>query len=268
MLQVDSNARMKANLSMLQRLDPEITDVLESATHVTMYQFDPTTSKWDRYDCEGPLFIVKRGSAPRFNLTIVNRLSRTNFMRPVTSAFHVELVEPYLIFKDSPEPHRTVIHGIWFPDDRERQNIFDMLRRSINAQAPADNSASSVFGGSPAPPTEQQQQPMPPVPPTSAVEQQRFDDVFNEDAGPSSSSPPSSSSSSSSADAGSAGSWNPSLLLTPSTILGKGNVPTFESLATSKLSPEEVKDAVISLIEEDDSIVDQIYARIQSQPSL
>ena len=65
MLQVDSNARMKANLSMLQRLDPEITDVLESATHVTMYQFDPTTSKWDRYDCEGPLFIVKRGSAPR-----------------------------------------------------------------------------------------------------------------------------------------------------------------------------------------------------------
>lgn len=57
---MDSSIRERANLTTLQRLDPDIVNVLGSATHVTMYQFDSTTVKWARYDCEGPLFIVKR----------------------------------------------------------------------------------------------------------------------------------------------------------------------------------------------------------------
>ena len=60
MLTVDEELRDRKNLETLKRLDPLVSDVLKSATHVTLYQFDAATVKWARYECEGPLFIVKR----------------------------------------------------------------------------------------------------------------------------------------------------------------------------------------------------------------
>lgn len=114
--------------------------VLGSATHVTMYQFDPATVKWARYDCEGPLFVVKRNADPRFRLVIVNRLSRNNFAHAITATFHFELVEPYLIFKSQPNGAGSppTIHGIWFPADEERKKIFDLMTRCVKAENMAD----------------------------------------------------------------------------------------------------------------------------------
>jgi len=60
MLQVDDELRDRKNLETLRKLDPNVTNVIQSATHVTLYHFDAATVKWARYDCEGPLFIVKR----------------------------------------------------------------------------------------------------------------------------------------------------------------------------------------------------------------
>ena len=68
--QVDASVRDRANLKTLQRLDPDVVDVLCSATHVTMYQFDSATVKWARYDCEGPLFVVKRDAVSAFSKAI------------------------------------------------------------------------------------------------------------------------------------------------------------------------------------------------------
>ena len=93
MLNVSSDAKMKANLAHLKRLDAEIQDILQSGTHVTMYEFDPINTTWSRFDCEGPIFIVKRSSAPRFKMCILNRNSKVNFMRAVTSEFVVQISE-------------------------------------------------------------------------------------------------------------------------------------------------------------------------------
>ena len=52
-----------------------------------------------RHECEGPLFVVKRDSSPRFRMVVLNRLSRNNEFYDVNGSFPLQLIEPYLIFK-------------------------------------------------------------------------------------------------------------------------------------------------------------------------
>ena len=59
-LHVTDELRDRKNLETLRKLDPDVTEIIGSAKHVTLYQFDSTTVKWARFDCEGPLFVVKR----------------------------------------------------------------------------------------------------------------------------------------------------------------------------------------------------------------
>jgi len=129
-----------------------------------MYQFDPATVKWARYDCEGPLFVVKRNADPRFRLVIVNRLSRNNFAHAITATFHFELVEPYLIFKSQPNGAGLppTIHGIWFPADEERKKIFDLMTRCVKAENMADET-----------PPQPQHQPQPRKEDVAMAEQQQ-----------------------------------------------------------------------------------------------
>lgn len=72
---------------------------------------------------------------PRFQIIIVNRLSRNNFFHAITPTFHSEVVEPYLIFKSVSDDGTPLIHGIWFPADQERERISDVLTKCIRTQA-------------------------------------------------------------------------------------------------------------------------------------
>lgn len=57
-------------------------------------------------------------------------------MHGVDSSFHVEIVEPYIIFKTNPTVGgQPVIHGLWLENDNERKNIFDMLLKCVKAQS-------------------------------------------------------------------------------------------------------------------------------------
>jgi len=80
---------------------------------------------------------------------IVNRLSRNNFTHAISSSFHVETVEPYLIFKSSPAignaDDQPIIFGIWFPADEERKAAFEILSRCVNAQASIDAEKNAVI---------------------------------------------------------------------------------------------------------------------------
>ena len=263
MLNVSSDAKMKANLAHLKRLDAEIQDILQSGTHVTMYEFDPINTTWSRFDCEGPIFIVKRSSAPRFKMCILNRNSKVNLMKAVTSEFVVQTVDPYLIFKDTPEGGKTVIYGMWFPDDSEREKLHKTLKKCIDAERPLDNGDASVFGAQENTDQQQQQQQqtregkLSPTPPTSSTYQ-------------ASNSPVSSSPAHTEKDVGignpqSKKIYDPASLLTPSMILGEGKVPTFESENAAKLTPEDVKSAVIGLLDDNHLFVNQIYARCMTE---
>lgn len=56
----DMATTQKINLSVLQRMDPDVVDVLVKAGHVTLYDFDTQTKTWARKQVEGALFVVQR----------------------------------------------------------------------------------------------------------------------------------------------------------------------------------------------------------------
>ena len=49
--------------------------LLATAGHVALYDFDIPTKRWARKDVEGSLFVVKRSSQPRFQMVILNKKS-------------------------------------------------------------------------------------------------------------------------------------------------------------------------------------------------
>lgn len=56
----DMATTQKINLSVLQRMDPDVVDVLAKAGHVTLYDFDTAAKTWARKQVEGALFVVQR----------------------------------------------------------------------------------------------------------------------------------------------------------------------------------------------------------------
>jgi len=54
------------NLAVLQRIDASIEDVLDSAGHVTLYEFKVESQAWEKKEIEGSLFVVRRKREPFF----------------------------------------------------------------------------------------------------------------------------------------------------------------------------------------------------------
>jgi len=75
---VNKSESEKLVLASLRRNDESIEEVLVTANHVCLYEFQLNVSQWKRRTVEGSLFIVKRSSHPRFQLIILNRLSPAN----------------------------------------------------------------------------------------------------------------------------------------------------------------------------------------------
>mmetsp|Transcript_35001 Transcript_35001/g.76559 ORF Transcript_35001/g.76559 Transcript_35001/m.76559 type:complete len:257 (-) Transcript_35001:69-839(-) len=131
---VSSDARRRANLRVLQRLDPLILDIAGSATHVVLYEFNTTSQQWEKTGCEGSLFVAKRSEVPRFTLVVLNRSSKDNLEVPITGKFQMQLQEPYLIFREAKGDGGTVkIRGIWFHDGAERTAVSDLLSRLVTS---------------------------------------------------------------------------------------------------------------------------------------
>ncbi|VFQ98953.1 unnamed protein product [Cuscuta campestris] len=76
---LDRNSTKLLNLTVLQRTDPFIEEILLTAAHVTFYEFNIETSQWSRKDVEGSLFVVKRTSQPRFQFIVMNRRNAVTY---------------------------------------------------------------------------------------------------------------------------------------------------------------------------------------------
>lgn len=57
---LDQQSTKLLSLTVLQRIDPFIEEILITAAHVTFYEFNIDLSQWSRKDVEGSLFVVKR----------------------------------------------------------------------------------------------------------------------------------------------------------------------------------------------------------------
>jgi len=136
MATIDTETRRKANLRVLQRIDPNIVDLAITATHVVLYEFNDTERTWEKKHVEGSLFVTKRSDSPRFKLIVLNRSSMNNLEVAITESFQMQVKEPYMIFRDSSTSKAgtdETIRGIWFYDGKERDQIASYLEQVMKS---------------------------------------------------------------------------------------------------------------------------------------
>ncbi|KDO70523.1 hypothetical protein CISIN_1g042939mg [Citrus sinensis] len=69
---LDQQSTKMLNLTVLQRIDPFIEEILITAAHVTFYEFNIESNQWSRKDVEGSLFVVKRFLSFFFLINVAN----------------------------------------------------------------------------------------------------------------------------------------------------------------------------------------------------
>jgi mRNA-decapping enzyme 1B len=126
--QLDQNSTKELNLTVLQRMDRHVEDILTTAAHVTFYQFSVEDSQWSRKDVEGSLFVVKRRTQPRFQFVVMNRRSTDNLVEDLLGEFEYEVQVPYLLYRNSSQQ----VHGIWFYNPRECEEVAKLFQRLLH----------------------------------------------------------------------------------------------------------------------------------------
>jgi mRNA-decapping enzyme 1B len=128
-LSINEEVRKQANLKLLQKSDPTISDILGSATHVVLYNFSQQSQSWEKSNVEGSLFLTSTTSNG-YILVILNRNAPENYKIQLTPDFQLQNSIPYLIFKQQQDAN-VVIRGIWFPNDDERESMHGLLTQVL-----------------------------------------------------------------------------------------------------------------------------------------
>ncbi|KAL1201886.1 mRNA-decapping enzyme-like protein [Cardamine amara subsp. amara] len=143
---LDQNSTRLLNLTVLQRIDPYIEEILITAAHVTFYEFNIELSQWSRKDVEGSLFVVKRSTQPRFQFIVMNRRNTDNLVENLLGDFEYEVQGPYLLYRNASQE----VNGIWFYNKRECEEVAIIFNRILSAyskvnQKPKTTSSKSEF---------------------------------------------------------------------------------------------------------------------------
>lgn len=138
---LDQNSTKLLNLTVLQRIDPFVEEILITAAHVTLYEFNIDLSQWSRKDVEGSLFVVKRNTQPRFQFIVMNRRNTENLVENLLGDFEYEIQVPYLLYRNAAQE----VNGIWFYNARECEEVANLFDRILNAysKVPSKTKVSS-----------------------------------------------------------------------------------------------------------------------------
>ncbi|KAM1093502.1 hypothetical protein ACFX2B_008500 [Malus domestica] len=139
---LDQQSTKMLNLTVLQRIDPFIEEILITAAHVTFYEFNIESNQWSRKDVEGSLFVVKRNTQPRFQFIVMNRRNTDNLVENLLGDFEYEVQVPYLLYRNAAQE----VNGIWFYNARECEEVANLFTRILNAysKAPPKSKISST----------------------------------------------------------------------------------------------------------------------------
>uniref|UniRef100_A0A5B6ZMB8 Putative mRNA-decapping enzyme-like protein n=1 Tax=Davidia involucrata TaxID=16924 RepID=A0A5B6ZMB8_DAVIN len=139
---LDQQSTKLLNLTVLQRMDPFVEEILITAAHVTFYEFNIEFSQWSRKDVEGSLFVVKRNTQPRFQFIVMNRRNTDNLVENILGDFEYEVQLPYLLYRNASQE----VNGIWFYNTRECEEVANLFSRILNAysKVPPKSKVSSA----------------------------------------------------------------------------------------------------------------------------
>ncbi|KAJ0973389.1 hypothetical protein J5N97_021348 [Dioscorea zingiberensis] len=139
--ELDQRGTKALNLTVLQRIDPFVEEILTTVSHVSLYKFNIDTNQWGRKEVEGSLFVIKRNSQPRFQFLVMNRRNTENLVEDILGAFEFDVQVPYLLYRNAAQE----INGIWFYNSQDCEAIANLFNRIINAfsKAPSKPTLSS-----------------------------------------------------------------------------------------------------------------------------
>ncbi|CAH8357880.1 unnamed protein product [Eruca vesicaria subsp. sativa] len=133
------NSTKLLNLKVLRRIDPFIEEILITAAHVTLYEFNVQKSEWSRKDVEGSLFVVKRNrQQPRFQFIVMNRRNTDNLVEDLLGEFEYEVQGPYLLYRNAAQE----VNGIWFYNQRECEDVARLFERLLSAYSKVNQKAN------------------------------------------------------------------------------------------------------------------------------
>jgi len=95
-----------------------------SSPQVAIYKYVGT--EWEKTNIEGTLFVYERKCEPCFGFLVLNRLSTTNLIQPITKDIELQDKTPFLLYKTKE------IHGIWFYESNNCQKLFVMMNSVID----------------------------------------------------------------------------------------------------------------------------------------
>ncbi|KAJ3291208.1 hypothetical protein HK104_006268 [Borealophlyctis nickersoniae] len=96
---MDPTARHAVNLNVLRRHDALITAILDSSSHVVVYNFDSRTQSWTKKGIEGTMFIFQRSAEPLYGIFVMNRLGMENLVASLNPDMEVQLLGDYVIYR-------------------------------------------------------------------------------------------------------------------------------------------------------------------------
>jgi len=155
-------ARFKGMLESLQQQDPEINHIVVYSKFVVAYllQQDGPNPGWRKANIEGPVYLVRRRSAPWYQLLVKNQLHTNDLLDNLHPDWELDCQKNYVFYKVEDPSKR--IRGLWFHDDAERQRIEATLEKTLEEIRTAPNEPQTE--PMPAPPPPQQAAHPPEVP--------------------------------------------------------------------------------------------------------
>uniref|UniRef100_A0A7S1RFM8 Uncharacterized protein n=1 Tax=Alexandrium catenella TaxID=2925 RepID=A0A7S1RFM8_ALECA len=152
-------ARFKGMLESLQLQDPEISSIVVYSKFVVAYllQQDGPNPGWRKANIEGPVYIVRRRVAPRYQLLVKNQLHMNDLLDSLHADWELDCQKNYVFYKVQDGSKR--IRGLWFHDDSERQKIEDTLEKTLEEIRSSPN--EPLIEPMPTPPEPKAPQPEP-----------------------------------------------------------------------------------------------------------
>jgi hypothetical protein len=133
---LDQN-HFKAVLDALRQTDPDVESIVVYSAFVVAYllQQDGANSGWRKANVNGPVYIIRRRVAPRYQLLVKNKDTAglqygasdiSDFLHP---DWGLDCQKNYVFYKVEDPAKR--IRGLWFNDDREREKVEEQLNRIL-----------------------------------------------------------------------------------------------------------------------------------------
>lgn len=116
---IPARTNEELNLSVLQRHDPSVHQILSVAPYAVVYTFNTSSSAWEKQGTEGTLFVcsllppVGGPQIERYNVIVLNRRGLENFSSELCSVDSIEDTDDYVILQVDNEDGSTDIFGLW-----------------------------------------------------------------------------------------------------------------------------------------------------------